>query len=152
MTTSETERVNPAMQRLRRAGLRNTAARRGALDQLAHAVGGRGHLTVNELYQALLARGVAVELSTVHPVLQQLVELGIAHTVPVGRTTTFGLADDAHHHAVCGTRGDRRQLPAEAIAASVAAARAVGINTELSGQPSGDVVYGRRARCRTTAR
>ncbi|WFE66561.1 transcriptional repressor [Micromonospora sp. WMMD714] len=133
MTTSETERVNAAVQRLRRAGLGNTAARRGVLDQLAHAVGGRGHLTVNELYQALLAHGVAVELSTVHRVLRQLVELGIAHTVPVGRTMTFGLADDAHHHAVRGTCGDMRQLPAEAVAASVAAAHAVGIDTELSG-------------------
>ncbi|MFY1623651.1 Fur family transcriptional regulator [Micromonospora sp. WMMD735] len=152
MTTSETERVNAAVQRLRRAGLRNTAARRGVLDQLAHAVGGRGHLSVSELHHALLARGVVVELSTVHRVLRQLVELGIAHTVPVGRTTTFGLADDIHHHAVCGTCGDMRQLPAEAVAASVAAARAVGIDTDQSGHPSGVVVYGRCVRCRTTDR
>lgn len=121
------------------------------LDQLAHAVGDRGHLTVTELHHALLARGVTMELSTVHRVLRQLVEMGIAHTVPVGRSLTFGLAGDAHHHAVCGTCGDMRQLPADAVAASVAAARAVGIDTDASGQPSGVVVYGRCAGCRTTA-
>ncbi|MGW0504074.1 Fur family transcriptional regulator [Micromonospora sp. NPDC003241] len=152
MTTSETDRVTAAVRRLRRAGLRNTAARRGVLDQLAHAVGDRGHLTVTELHHALLARGVAVELSTVHRVLRQLVELGIAHTVPVGRTTTFGLADDAHHHAVCGACGDMRQLPAETVEASLAAARAVGIDPDPPGQPSGVVVYGRCAGCRAATR
>ncbi|GAA0390294.1 transcriptional repressor [Micromonospora fiedleri] len=149
MTTSKTDRVNAAVRRLRRAGLRNTAARRGVLDQLAHAVGGRGHLTVTELHHALLAHGVAVELSTVHPVLRQLVEWGTAHTVPVGRTTTLGLADDAHHHAVCGACGDMRQSP-EAVDASLATARAVG--PDLPAQPGGVVVYGRCAGCRTATR
>ncbi|BCJ58388.1 Fur family transcriptional regulator [Micromonospora endophytica] len=148
MTTSQTDRAAAAVRRLRRAGLRNTAARRGVLDQLAHAIGGRGHLTVTELHRALLARGLSVELSTVHRVLRQLVALGTAHTVPVGRTTTFGLADDAHHHAVCGTCGDMRQLPVEAVDAGTAAARAFGIDPDPPGQPNGVVVYGRCAECR----
>lgn len=152
MSTSGADRVDAAVRRLRRAGLRNTAPRRGVLDELARAVGDQGHLTASQLHHALLARGLAVELSTVHRVLAQLVELGIAHTVPIGRTITFGLADDAHHHAVCAGCGDIRQLPAEAVAASVAAAQAAGIEADPSGHLAGVVVYGRCTRCRTTAR
>ncbi|MFY1594756.1 Fur family transcriptional regulator [Micromonospora sp. WMMD737] len=152
MSTSGADRVDAALRRSRRAGLRNTAARRAILDELARAVGDQGHLTATRLHHALLARGLTVELSTVRRALAQLVGLGIAHTVPIGRTTTFGLADDAHHHAVCAGCGDIRQLPAEAVAASVAAARAAGIEADPSGHPTGVVVYGRCTRCRTTTR
>ncbi|MBX7270061.1 transcriptional repressor [Micromonospora sp. Llam7] len=152
MSTTETDRVDAAVQRLRDAGLRRTRARLGVLHELAQAVGGQGHLTVTQLHHALLARGLAVELSTVHRLLRQLVEVGVAHTVPTGRTLTFGLADIAHHHAICAGCGDLRQLPAEAVAASVAAARAVGIEADPSGHPTGVVVYGQCAGCRTMAR
>ncbi|WP_416904384.1 Fur family transcriptional regulator [Micromonospora echinospora] len=152
MITSKTDRVAAAVTQLRRAGLRNTTARRAVLDQLADAVGDRGHLTASEVHRSLLARGVTIELSTAHRVLWQLVELGIAHTVPIGRTITFGLADDAHHHAACGRCGELRQLPAEAVASAVAAAQAVGIETDPSGQPNGVVVYGRCANCQASTR
>ncbi|GGM25035.1 Fur family transcriptional regulator [Micromonospora yangpuensis] len=148
MITSEPDRVNAAVARMRQAGLRTTTARRAVLDLLAQAVVSRGHLTPAQLHHALLARGLTVELSTVHRVLRQLVDLGIAHTVPVGRTVTFGLADDPHHHAVCRQCGDMRQLPADAVAASLTAARALGIDPDTPGQPTGVVVYGDCATCR----
>ncbi|GLY24644.1 transcriptional repressor [Micromonospora sp. NBRC 101691] len=115
MITSKADRVAAAVTQLRRAGLRNTAARRAVLDQLADAVGDRGHLTASEVHCSLLTRGLMIELSTAHRVLRQLVNLEIAYTVPVGRTITFGLADDAHHHAACGRSGELRQLTADRL-------------------------------------
>ncbi|MFG1801891.1 hypothetical protein ACGFI4_17170 [Micromonospora carbonacea] len=80
--------------------------------------------------------------------LGQLVDLGVAHAVPVGGAATFGLTDQPHHHAVCEGCGGMRQLPVPAVAASVTAAREVGI--EMDGGSGGVVVYGRCAPCRAT--
>ncbi|NGM13570.1 Fur family transcriptional regulator [Verrucosispora sioxanthis] len=150
MITTEADRVDTALRRLRRAGMRNTVARRGILALLAHAAGDRGHLTATQLHEALLARGLAMEMSTVHRILRQLIDLGIAHTVPVAGAMTFGLADQPHHHAVCEGCGSLRQLPAAAVAASIDAARTAGIEVDPDGYPSGVVLYGRCAQCRMT--
>ncbi|MEV7350868.1 transcriptional repressor [Micromonospora chalcea] len=156
MITSRADRVDAALDQLRRAGLRTTLARRAVLDALGDAAVERRHLNAGEVHRRLTGRGLAVELSTVHRVLGQLVDLGVAHAVPVGGAATFGLADQPHHHAVCEGCGGMRQLPvppvavavAVAVAASVAAAREVGV--ELDGGSGGVVVYGRCAPCRTT--
>ncbi|MFJ1540907.1 transcriptional repressor [Micromonospora chalcea] len=74
------------MDRLRRAGLRTTLARRGVVDALGEASGERRHLSATEVHQRLTGRRLAVELSTVHRVLTHLVDLGVAHTVPTRPT------------------------------------------------------------------
>ncbi|MFY1659167.1 Fur family transcriptional regulator [Micromonospora sp. WMMD1274] len=148
MITSRADRVDAALDRLRRAGLRTTLGRRAVLDALGDAAVERRHLNAGEVHQRLTGRGLAVELSTVHRVLGQLVDLGVAHAVPVGGAVTFGLADHPHHHAVCEGCGGMRQLPVPAVAASVAVAREVGV--EMDGGSGGVVVYGRCPACRTT--
>ncbi|MDG4800125.1 transcriptional repressor [Micromonospora sp. WMMD980] len=148
MITSPVDRVSAVLDRLRRAGLRTTLARRGVVDALGEAAGERRHLRAAEVHQRLTGRGLAVELSTVHRVLTHLVKVGAAHTVPVGGTATFGLADLPHHHAVCQGCGGMRQLAASAVAGTVTAARAVDIEVDPDGGNGGVVVYGRCAPCR----
>ncbi|WBB82472.1 transcriptional repressor [Micromonospora sp. WMMD882] len=138
------------MDRLRRAGLRATLARRGVLEALGEAAGERRHLSATQVHQRLTGQGLTVELSTVHRVLASLVDLGVAHSVPVGAAATFGLADQPHHHAVCQGCGVMRQLPVPAVADSVAAARVVGVEVDPHGGSGGVVVYGRCAPCRTS--
>ncbi|WP_431910653.1 CGNR zinc finger domain-containing protein [Micromonospora carbonacea] len=121
MITSRADRVDAAMDRLRRAGRRTTLARRAVLDALGDAAAERRHLNASEVHQRLTGRGLAAKLSTVHRVLGQPVDLGVAHAVPVGGTATFGLTDQPHHHAVCEGCGGMRQLPVPAVAASVTA-------------------------------
>jgi Fe2+ or Zn2+ uptake regulation protein len=148
LITSPVDRVSAVMDRLRRAGLRTTLARRGVVDALGEAAGERRHLSATEVHQRLTGRGLAVELSTVHRVLTHLVDVGVAHVVPVGGAATFGLADRPHHHAVCQGCGGMRQLTASAVAGTVLAARAVGIEVDPDGGDGGVVVYGRCAPCR----
>ncbi|MFG1801892.1 hypothetical protein ACGFI4_17175 [Micromonospora carbonacea] len=64
MITSRADRVDAAMDRLRRAGRRTTLARRAVLDALSDAAAERRHLNASEVHQRLTGRGLAVELST----------------------------------------------------------------------------------------
>ncbi|MEU6207483.1 transcriptional repressor [Micromonospora musae] len=139
-----------AVGRLRAAGLRCTPARQGVLHALtAHR--GRGHLTATQIHQALQEQGLVVELSTVHRVLAQLVDLGEAHTVPVAGVATYGLADQPHHHAVCVSCGMMRQLAVETVQSTITAARAAGLDVDPGGRHGGVVVYGRCEQCRVGA-
>lgn len=61
--------MNAATERLRRAGLRVTMARRGVLHVLADAAGEPGHLNAIEVHRRMRTADLAVDLSTVHRVL-----------------------------------------------------------------------------------
>ncbi|SBT65747.1 Fur family transcriptional regulator, ferric uptake regulator [Micromonospora sediminicola] len=149
MITSQTDRVSAVLDRLRRAGHRTTLARRGVVHALGEAAEERQHLSASEVHLRLTGRGRPVELSTVHRVLTHLVDLGVAHVAPVGGAATFGMAGRPHHQAVCQGCGGMRQLPTSAVAGTVTAARAVGVEVDPDGGNGGVVVYGWCASCRT---
>jgi Fe2+ or Zn2+ uptake regulation protein len=88
--------------RLRRAGQRYTAARRGLVDVLARA---RRPLTVAEVGEV----DRLVPLSTTYRNLAVLTQVGVLHRFSGADCARFELAEDLtehHHHLVCLNCGD----------------------------------------------
>jgi Fur family transcriptional regulator, ferric uptake regulator len=82
-----------------------------------------GHLSAQQIVERLAERGDLVDLTTVYRTLTTMVEVGILHALTVGdRVSTYGLAEQPHHHAVC-TRCDAViEVPAEFLAEALARA------------------------------
>lgn len=99
---------------LRARGLRATTARLRVLEQLAAA--GDAHLTADELAQRVADTTPGVHLSTIYRTCDALVDAGILAPAPLtdGRSS-FHLAGDSHHHAVCSRCGATVSLPPEAL-------------------------------------
>lgn len=84
---------------LRAHGLRVTAPRITVLQALRE---GRGHMSAEEVYAAVLARYPAINLVTVYRTLESLEELGLASRVELGdKLTRWEWIGDAHHHLIC---------------------------------------------------
>ncbi|HEY5720042.1 MAG TPA: ferric iron uptake transcriptional regulator [Gammaproteobacteria bacterium] len=86
---------------LRRAGLKVTVPRLRILEVL-ESVGPR-HMTVEDIYQALLAAGLEIGLATIYRVLTQFEEAGLVtrHHFEGGQSV-FELNEGQHHdHIVC---------------------------------------------------
>ena len=142
-------RADAALEQLREAGQRLTAARGAVLEALS---GSETHLTAAQIHRQLTARRLRLELSTVHRTLDTLVELGLVHAVPTAVATTYGLADWAHHHAVCTSCGAIDEIAADELAAALAAAaKASRHHLDPAGTRGGLVLYGRCARCGSTS-
>lgn len=99
---------------LRERGLRRMASRIAVLTVLEPV---HGHLSVAEIHQRLADTSAAdaqpPDLATVYRTVTTLVEQGMLHALTVeGGVTTYGLADDPHHHAVCTQCGAIIEVPA----------------------------------------
>ena len=89
---------------LRADGHRITTARRAVLQEVLDA--GDQHLSAEDLADLIHHRHPDVHLSTVYRTVDLLEQAGILAQVHVGHgPSTYHLADDRHHHAVCDTCG-----------------------------------------------
>ncbi len=97
---------------LRAQGLRCTGVRIAVLQALSAA---DGHLSVADLH----ARAGA-DVSTVYRTVTTLQELGLLHSVALAdQPVSYGLAHQAHHHAVCTRCHRLTEVPAPAVAEAV---------------------------------
>ena len=104
---------------LRAHGLRRTAPRIAVLATLQPV---HGHLSVAEIHQRLLDSGHAdvPDVATVYRTVTTLVEAGVLHALAVeGGVTTYGVAENPHHHAVCTRCGTLIEVPAQRLSSAL---------------------------------
>lgn len=113
-----TERIGEL---LRAHGLRRMASRIAVLAVLEPV---DGHLSVAEIHRRLAPTQLP-DLATVYRTVTTLVDRGVLHALTVeGGVTTYGLAVDPHHHAVCTRCGTIIEVPAQRLASALEYARA----------------------------
>jgi Fur family transcriptional regulator, ferric uptake regulator len=113
-----TERIG---QFLRAHGLRRMASRIAVLAVLEPV---NGHLCVAEIHQrlreSLPAKTQPPDLATVYRTVTTLVDQGVLHALTLdGGVTTYGLALDPHHHAVCTKCGSIIEVPAQQLTSAL---------------------------------
>ena len=94
---------------------RNTWQREAVRAALAEA---RGFVSAQELHQRLREQGSTIGLATVYRALSGLTESGEADSVqaPEGENLYRSCAMEGHHHhLICRSCGDTRELAAEAV-------------------------------------
>ena len=105
---------------LRAHGLRRTAPRIAVLATLQPV---DGHLSVAEIHQRLIDSEVGdapPDMATVYRTVTTLVEAGVLHALTVeGGVTTYGVAEDPHHHAVCTRCGTIIEVPAQRLSSAL---------------------------------
>lgn len=87
------------------------------------------HLSVAEIHQRIAAAapasGQLPDLATVYRTVTTLVDHGVLHALTlVDGVTTYGLATEPHHHAVCTRCGTIIEVPAQRLALALEHARA----------------------------
>jgi Fur family ferric uptake transcriptional regulator len=107
---------------LRGYGLRRTAQRIGVLHVLTKEDG--RHLTTAEIHERLVGSGTDVDLATVYRTVTTLLNLGILHaTAHTEQATSYGLAGESHHHAVCTRCGGVAEMPTDALTDAIEVAQ-----------------------------
>ncbi|GFG76451.1 Fur family transcriptional regulator [Mycobacterium botniense] len=106
---------------LRAHGLRRMASRIAVLAVLEPV---NGHLSVAEISQRLrecLPAGTPPpDLATIYRTVTTLVEQGVLHALTLENgVTTYGLATDPHHHAVCTRCGSIIEVPAQQLTSAL---------------------------------
>jgi len=106
---------------LRAHGLRRMASRIAVLAVLEVA---NTHLSVAEidqrLRQCLPAEDEPPDLATIYRTVTTLVDQGVLHALTLeGGVTTYGLAADPHHHAVCTRCGSIIEVPAQQLTSAL---------------------------------
>lgn len=106
---------------LRAHGLRRMASRIAVLAVLEPV---HGHLSVAEIDQRLReclpAEEQPPDLATIYRTVITLVDQGVLHALTLeGGVTTYGLAADPHHHAVCTRCGSIIEVPAGRLASAL---------------------------------
>lgn len=112
-----TERIGEL---LRAHGLRRMASRIAVLAVLEPA---NTHLSVAEIDQRLrdyLPNEPAPDLATIYRTVTTLVDQGVLHALTLeSGVTTYGLAADPHHHAVCTRCGSIIEVPAHQLSSAL---------------------------------
>src|SRR6202045_715309 len=113
-----TERIRDL---LRARGLRRAPPR---IAVLATPQPVRGPLSVAEIHRRLLAshdvEGPPPDVATVYRTVTTLVEAGVLHALSVeGGVTTYGVAEDPHHRAVCTRCGTIIEVPAQRLTSAL---------------------------------
>jgi Fur family ferric uptake transcriptional regulator len=113
-----TERIGEL---LRAHGLRRMASRIAVLAVLEPI---HGHLSVAEIDQrlreCLSAEDQPPDLATIYRTVTTLVDQDVLHALTLeGGVTTYGLAADPHHHAVCTQCGSIIEVPAGRLASAL---------------------------------
>ncbi|BBX44069.1 Fur family transcriptional regulator [Mycobacterium cookii] len=139
-----TERIGEL---LRAHGLRRMASRIAVLAMLEPV---HGHLSVAEidhrLHECLPTDDHPPDLATIYRTVTTLVEQGVLHALTLENgVTTYGLAADPHHHAVCTECGSIIEVPAGRLAAALEHAMA-GSSFTLS-ESAGLTLHGLCPRC-----
>ena len=143
-----TERIGEL---LRAHGLRRMASRIAVLAVLEPA---NTHLSVAEIDQRLRACLPADEpppdLATIYRTVTTLVDQGVLHALTLeSGVTTYGLAADPHHHAVCTRCGSIIEVPAQQLSAALEHA-SEGSSFTLS-ERAGLTLHGLCPRCQDTS-
>lgn len=99
-------RAQLALDRLVGSGGRRTVARISVLEVLAHT---DGHLSVQEIHERI-TNYPSLSLSTVHRIVERLCSAGLVHVLPTPGEARYGLADQAHGHAMCSACGRVQEL------------------------------------------
>ena len=127
------------LNRLRIFGMRRTEARAAVLDALLVTP----HQSVNDLPARVAARGIPVDLSSVHRIVEAFVSVGLVHALPTVDGSTYGLADRPHHHAICTSCGRIQEIPAPQLSAALAdLAQASGLRVAPDDPAGGLILYG----------
>ncbi|MGH3959200.1 Fur family transcriptional regulator [Mycobacterium sp.] len=113
-----TERIGEL---LRAHGLRRMASRIAVLAVLEPV---HGHLSVAEidhrLRDGLPAEEPPPDLATIYRTVTTLVDQGVLHALTLeSGVTTYGLAADPHHHAVCTRCGSIIEVPAGRLSSAL---------------------------------
>jgi Fur family ferric uptake transcriptional regulator len=100
---------------LRARGGRVTTARRVVLADLARR--GSAHPTAEQIARRVGRANPELHLSTIYRTLEALEDLGIVTRAGIGEgATTYHLAADRHHHAICVSCGAVIELPDSVLA------------------------------------
>jgi Fur family ferric uptake transcriptional regulator len=139
-----TERIGEL---LRAHGLRRMASRIAVLAVLEPV---NGHLSVAEIHHRLRDAAPAgitpPDLATIYRTVTTLVDQGVLHALTLENgVTTFGLAADPHHHAVCTRCGSIIEVPARQLSSALEQAMA-GSSFALS-ERAGLTLHGLCPRC-----
>jgi Fur family transcriptional regulator, ferric uptake regulator len=106
------QRVEAIRQRLRSRGMRWTVAKGAVIEAL---IDQHDHLSAVQIHAAVAERFPQVDRSTVHRVLIALADEGVVHVLGQSGDARYGLADRAHHHAVCVGCGAVAEIPSDAV-------------------------------------
>jgi len=137
--------LDALLDRLRSNGERITTARRAVLQELLDAPD--QHLAIEELATRVQARNPEIHLSTVYRTLDFLTEAGILVNVHLGPDrSSYHLATESHHHAMCDGCGRTIELPAEVLDGVV---RHLDTEFGFEAHPHHVVIEGTCAACRT---
>jgi Fur family transcriptional regulator, ferric uptake regulator len=137
------ERADRILTALRSTGGRVTPARRALVDAL---LGSSGHVTADDLADAVQRSHPDVHQSTIYRTLDALEELGIVDHVHLGHgRAVYHLADDPHQHLVCEACGHVIEVPDEVFAGL---AEALQRDYAFTLRPNHFAVLGRCASCR----
>lgn len=141
-----TERIGEL---LRAHGLRRMASRIAILALLEPI---HGHLSVAEIHRRLRdclpADTQPPDLATIYRTVTTLVDQGVLHALTLeGGVTTYGLATDPHHHAVCTQCGSIIEVPARQLTSALEHAMA-GSSFTLSDQ-AGLTLHGLCPQCQS---
>ena len=131
-------------------GLRRTQPRVAVLNVLSPA---KTHLSVADIHhrvsQAAGADRTPPDLATVYRTVGTLVEHGVVHSLAIeGGVTTYGLAQDPHHHAVCTRCGSIIEVPAPKLTAALR--QAVEGSAFTLSEHAGLTLHGLCPHCQTT--
>ncbi len=94
---------------LRAAGLRATAPRRAIVREL---LGDTSHPTAQELFERLEGQLRTLSFATVYNTLRALNDAGHVGRLELGGATRFDPNVEPHHHAICESCGEVRDVPA----------------------------------------
>lgn len=103
-------------EQLRRRGERMTSGRRAVLSALSRHT---GHLSADEVFEAVTADDRTIARSSIYRTLEALSALGVVQHIHLGHgATAYHLAGDdatSHLHAQCRSCGDVYDLPADLL-------------------------------------
>lgn len=106
---TEIASVEDVIALLRSMGGRATSSRRIILETLFAS---KGHLSAEEVTEAVQARAPDVHLSTIYRNLEELERIGVVVHSHLGHgPATYQLASQSHAHFICETCGNRFEAP-----------------------------------------
>lgn len=134
--------VDDVLALVRARGGRATPSRRLLLEALFHS---DGHLTAEELAEAVQVRAPDVHLSTIYRNVEDLERMGVVVHTHLGHgPSTYQLASLAHAHFICEECGARFEAPDEMFRGL---ARSVKAKLGFSIDPRHFAILGRCASC-----
>lgn len=114
---------------LRNRGMRRTVERFALLEQIMNA---SGHVTAEELQQAVSAAGYPVATATVYSTLKLLIDCGLVESRQFGTQATVyeraGHQQGRHHHLICSVCGKIKEVRDPALDSMIASRHFAGFS------------------------